>query len=155
MWFNAQHDMRLCNCLTRSTKYQSPTVSYMGIRCSWGETRIFLCTELANKYKTACKQNTKWWRLPTIVAASHHYLTHPPLAEMTIRWSWLVVVCLGAGWVAPRRPWDDGAPWLKSVYGAHFVSVLYVGLRGRHSCPSSSFPSGWWKNTLRLKCGTY
>jgi len=31
----------------------------------------------------------------------------------------------------------DGAPWLKSVYGAHFVSVLYVGLRGRHRCPSS------------------
>jgi hypothetical protein len=22
--------------------------------------------------------------------------------------SWLIVVCLGAKWVAPRRPWDDG-----------------------------------------------
>ena len=23
-------------------------------------------------------------------------------------WSWLIVVCLGAGWGAPKRPWDDG-----------------------------------------------
>jgi hypothetical protein len=25
------------------------------------------------------------------------------------KWSWLIVVCLGAGWGAPRRwPWDNG-----------------------------------------------
>jgi len=23
-------------------------------------------------------------------------------------WSWLIVVCLGAGGGAPKRPWDDG-----------------------------------------------
>ena len=82
-------------------------LDFQGIRCRWGQRRIILCTKLANKYKTARKQNSKWWCLPTTVAAYHHYLTHPPLAETTIQWSWLVVVCLGAGWV-PRRPWDDG-----------------------------------------------
>ncbi len=56
---DTMHVVRLCNCLTRSIKYQSPTGSYVGIRCSRGETRIFLRTKLANKYKTARKQNTE------------------------------------------------------------------------------------------------
>jgi hypothetical protein len=44
---------------------------------------------------------------------------------------------LGAGWVAPRWPWDNGGRHgreARSASGAHFVSVLCVVLRGRHRC---------------------
>ena len=61
----------------------------------------FICLKLAN----CLRENTERWRPLTTVAASHHHLPHPPLAETTIRWSWLVGVCLGAGWVAPRQSW--------------------------------------------------
>ena len=50
------------------------------------------------------------------------------------QWSWLVVVCIGigAGWVAPRRPWDeDGRHGWEVHLAAHFLSVLcefYVGV---------------------------
>ena len=46
----------------------------------------------------------------------------------------LVGCCmLGAGWVAPRWPWDDGGRHgLEVLLAAHFVSVLCVVLRGRH-----------------------
>ena len=57
----------------------------------------------------AREQNTERWRPPTTLAASHCYLTRPPLAETTIQWTWLIVVCRGTGWGAPRRPWDDGS----------------------------------------------
>jgi len=40
---------------------------------------------------------------------------------------------LGANWVAPRWPWDDGGRHGREVLlAAHFVSVLCVVLRGRH-----------------------
>ncbi len=57
----------------------------------------------------------------------------PPQTETTA--DGLVVGCcmLGAGWVAPRWPWDDGGCHGREVLlAAHFVSVLYVVLRGRH-----------------------
>ena len=41
------------------------------------------------------------------------------------QWSWMIVVCLGAGWVAPRQPWDDGGcHGLFVRVSALFVSVL-------------------------------
>jgi hypothetical protein len=45
----------------------------------------------------------------------------------------MIVVCLGAGWVAPRRPWDDDGchGWFVRV-PALFVSVLCDVLPGRH-----------------------
>jgi hypothetical protein len=46
----------------------------------------------------------------------------------------LVGCCmLGAGWVAPRWPWDDGGRHGREVLlAAQFGSVLCVVLRGRH-----------------------
>jgi hypothetical protein len=46
----------------------------------------------------------------------------------------LVGCCMpGAGWVAPRWPWDDGGRHGREVLlAAHFVSVLCVVLLGRH-----------------------
>ena len=62
----------------------------------------------------------------TVLVASHPYLACPPRAEMTAD---------GLGWLlyAPRMLGGTKAalgqrqpPWLKSVPGAHFGSVLYV-----------------------------
>ena len=56
----------------------------------------------------------------------------PPQTETT---PMVLVDCcmLGAGWVAPRWPWDDGGRHGREVLlVAHFVSVLCVVLRGRH-----------------------
>ena len=110
--------------------------------CGWAyggcplKTRIFLRTKLANNYKTARKQNFERWCLLTTAAASHHYLTHPPLAETTIRWSWLVVVCLGAGWVAPRRHWDDGS---RHGWKVCLALILLVFCMCRFTWTSSSW----------------
>ena len=56
----------------------------------------------------------------------------PPQTETT---PMVLVDCcmLGAGWVAPRWPWDDGSRHGREVLlMAHFVSVLCVVLRGHH-----------------------
>ncbi len=50
---------------------------------------------------------------PTMVSADYCSGT-PLLPTMPFpgrndsEWSWLIDVCLGTGWGAPRRPWDDG-----------------------------------------------
>jgi hypothetical protein len=66
------------------------------------------------------------------ISIPHCYLPWPPLTEMIANnGPWLIVVCLGAGWEAPRWPWDRPLPRLKSVSGARFVSVFCaVVLRG-------------------------
>jgi len=60
-------------------------------------------------------------------------LATPPQAETTA--DGLVVGCcmLGAGWVVPRWPWDNGGRHGQEVLlAAHFVSVLCVVLHVRH-----------------------
>ncbi len=50
---------------------------------------------------------------PTMASADYHSGT-PLLPTMPFpgrndsKWSWLIDVCLGTRWGAPRRPWDDG-----------------------------------------------
>ncbi len=50
---------------------------------------------------------------PTMASAGYHSGI-PALPAMPSpdrndsEWSWLIVVCLGGGWGAPKRPWDDG-----------------------------------------------
>jgi hypothetical protein len=44
-----------------------------------------------------------------------------------MKWSWLIVLCLGAGWGAPRQPWDDGGHHdLKVVWHLVFLLVFCV-----------------------------
>ncbi len=56
----------------------------------------------------------------------------PPQIETTADGlGWLCM--LGAGWEAPRWPWDDGGRHGREVLlAAHFVSVLGVVLRGHN-----------------------
>ena len=66
------------------------------------------------------------------IAASQCYL--PCLPRQKRRPMVLVGYCmLGAGWVAPRWPWNNGGRHGQEVLlAAHFVSVLCVVLRGHH-----------------------
>jgi hypothetical protein len=50
--------------------------------------------------------------IPTMASADYHsgipsLPTMPSPGENDNQWSWMIVVCLGAGWLAPRQPWDD------------------------------------------------
>ncbi len=51
---------------------------------------------------------------PPTAASTNYRSSTPSLPTMPFpdkndsKWSWLIVVCLGAMWGAPRRPWDDG-----------------------------------------------
>ncbi len=67
------------------------------------------------------------------IAAPHHYHTYHALSpsRKDIEWSWLIVVRIGAGWVALRRPWDNGGSHGRLMHvAAHFVGVLRAVLRG-------------------------
>ncbi len=76
--------------------------------------------------------------MPTMASADYHSGI-PSLSAMPSpgrndnQWSWMIVVCLGASWVAPRRPWDDGGchGWSVRVL-AFFGSVLCDVLHGQH-----------------------
>ncbi len=61
--------------------------------------------------------------------ASADYLSGTPLlptmpfpGRNNSKWSWLIVVCLGAGWGA-RRPWDNGG---RHGCKVHLVLILLV-----------------------------
>jgi len=47
-------------------------------------------------------------------------------------WSWLIVVCLGAGWGASKLPWDDGGRHGRKVSLALillvFCTYVYMGV---------------------------
>ena len=72
------------------------------------------------------------WRLLTTVAASQHYLPCLPWQK----WQWMVLAdcCMPLHRVEGTKAamGQRRLPWLKSVSGAHFVSVLHVCLRGHH-----------------------
>ncbi len=89
-------------------------LDFQGPSYSWGQRRFFLRAK-----------NTKQWCPPTTIAASHHCLTYSPLAKTTSRWTWLAVVCLGAGWMAPRRLKDNGGHHGWEVCLAHFVLIIF------------------------------
>ncbi len=91
-------------------------------------------------------------------------------------WPWLIFVCCGAGWGAPRRPWDDGGRhgWnvclapillvfcvlfymevivlitgnrLRSIINDNFSSFNYVALL--HSTLANlSLPQSWGWSTM-------
>ncbi len=106
------HQVRFLKCLTRSTKVSLGAMWnswFPGTGMQLRSNGDFSTCEASYQLQNSLQANAKQWCSPTTVVASHHYLTHPPLAETPIRWSWLVVVCLGAGWVTPRLPWDDGS----------------------------------------------
>ena len=76
-------------------------------------------------------------------------------------WSWMVVVCLGACWVAPGRPWDNGGHHGWEVHlAAHFSSVgwllrwwglfILARLLGVHKHETSDSPPGAFGLTMGI-----
>ncbi len=96
--------------------------------------------------RSFCTRWIHFYMYTTLTASNNngvcrHHSVIPSLPTMPSpggnnnQWSWMIVVCLGASWVAPRRTWDNGGRhgWEVRLV-AHFVSVLCIVLCGRNCC---------------------
>jgi hypothetical protein len=69
--------------------------------------------------------------MPTMASADYHsgipsLPTMPSPGGNNNQWSWMIVVCLGAGWVAPRRPWTMAAAMVDLCVCWLFLVVFCV-----------------------------